>query len=44
MAGSKRKKEVKQREIPDGKHIVQGGDPERYYSENPAWAFVNSDQ
>lgn len=44
MAGSKRKKEVKQREIPDGKHIAQGGDPGRYYSENPAWAFANSDQ
>ena len=44
MAGSKRKKEVKQRKIPKGKHIAQGGDPERYYSENPAWAFANSDQ
>lgn len=44
MAGSKRKKEVKQREIPKGKRIAQGGDPERYYSENPAWTFTNSDQ
>ncbi|MDO4324088.1 MAG: hypothetical protein Q4C61_16365 [Lachnospiraceae bacterium] len=44
MAGSKRKKEVKQREFPDGKRIAQGGDPERYYSENPAWTFANSDQ
>ncbi len=44
MAGSKRKKEVKQREVPDGKRIAQGGDPERYYSENPVWAFANSDQ
>lgn len=44
MAGSKRKKEVKQREFPNGKRIAQGGDPERYYSENPAWTFANSDQ
>ena len=44
MADSKRKKEVKRIKIPDGKHIVQGGNPERYYSENPAWTFVNSDQ
>lgn len=44
MAGSKRKKEVKQKEIPCGKHVAQGGNPERYYSENPAWTFANSDQ
>ena len=44
MAGSKRKKEIKQREVPKGKLIAQGGDPERYYSENPAWTFANSDQ
>lgn len=44
MAGSKRKKEVKQREVPNGKHIAQGGDPGRYYLENPAWTFANSDQ
>ncbi len=31
MAGSKRKKEVKQKEVPKGKIIAQGGDPERYY-------------
>lgn len=37
MAGFKRKKEVKQKEVPKGKIIAQGGDPERYYSENPAW-------
>ena len=23
--------------------IAQGGDPERYYSENPAWTFANAD-
>ena len=44
MAVSKRKKEVKQRENPSGKFIAQGGNPERYYSENPAWVFANSDQ
>ena len=44
MADSKRKKEVKQKENPSGKFIAQGGNPERYYSENPAWAFANSDQ
>ena len=31
MADSKRKKEVKQKEVPKGKIIAQGGDPERYY-------------
>lgn len=40
MTGSKRKKEVKQREDPKGKLIVQGGDPERYYLENPAWTCI----
>lgn len=44
MADSKRKKEIKQREIPRGKYIAQGGNPGRYYSENPAWAFAYSDQ
>lgn len=44
MADCKKKKEVKQREIPNGKCIVQGGNPERYYSETPAWTFTNSDK
>ena len=44
MAGSKRDKQVKQKEIPRGKSIVQGGDPEQYYSQNPAWTFANVDQ
>ena len=43
MADSNRKK-VKQKEVPKGNTIVQGGDPERYYSENPAWTFANADQ
>jgi len=37
---SKRKKVVKQKEVPKGKFIAQGGDPERYYTEYPAWTFV----
>ncbi len=44
MAGSKRKKEVKRKEFPKGRIITQSLDPERYYSENPAWTFANSDQ
>ncbi len=44
MADSRKRKEIKQYERPNGKHIVQGGDPEKYYSENPAWTFANSDQ
>ena len=44
MAGSKKDKQVKQKEIPKGKSIAQGGDPEQYYSQNPAWTFANADQ
>lgn len=44
MAVSKKKKEVKQRENPNGRFIAQGGDPEQYYSEHPAWTFANADQ
>lgn len=44
MAGYKGKKEVKRKASPDGKFIAQGGGPEKYYSENPAWAFAGSDQ
>lgn len=44
MAGSKKNKQIKQREIPKGKSIAQGGDPEQYFSQNPAWTFANSDQ
>ena len=44
MADFDRKKIVKQREVPRGKIIAQGGDPERYYSESPAWAFANADR
>lgn len=44
MAGSKKDKQIKQKEIPKGKSIAQGGDPEQYYSQNPAWTFANADQ
>ena len=44
MADFNRRKEVKQKEVPKGKAVAQGGDPERYYSENPAWTFANADQ
>ena len=43
MAGSKKNKQVKQKEIPKGKSIAQGGDPAQYYSQTPAWSFANSD-
>jgi hypothetical protein len=44
MADSKKDKQIKQKENPKGKSIAQGGDPEQYYSQNPAWTFANSDQ
>lgn len=43
MAVSKKDKRIKQREMPKGRSIAQGGDPEQYYSQNPAWTFANSD-
>ena len=42
--GSKRKKKINQKETPKGKLIVQGGNPEQYYAQCPAWAFKNTDQ
>lgn len=44
MADFKKDKKVKQKEVPKGKVIAQGGNPEQYYSQNPAWTFENSDQ
>lgn len=44
MAASRRSKTVKQKEVPKGKSIVQGGYPEQYYSQTPAWTFANADQ
>lgn len=44
MADSKKEKKTKQRENPKGRHIAQGGDPEQYYSQKPAWAFGNIDR
>lgn len=43
MAVSKNK-EIKQKVFPKGKSIAQGGNPEQYYSQSPAWTFANSDQ
>lgn len=44
MVDSKKNKCVKQKEIPKGKNIAQGGSPEQYYLQNPAWTFANLDQ
>lgn len=44
MAVSKKNKQIKQKESPKGKSIAQGGNPEQYYIENPAWSFANTDQ
>ena len=44
MADFKKRKQIKQKEIPKGKSIAQGGDPEQFYSQNPAWTFANADQ
>ncbi len=44
MAVSKKNKKIIQKENPRGKIIIQGGDPEQYYSQNPAWTFENADQ
>lgn len=43
MAGSNKNKQIRQKEIPKGRSIAQGGDPEQYYSQNPAWSFANAD-
>ena len=44
MAGSKKMKQVKQKEIPRGKSIGQEKNPDQYYSQKPAWTFANTDQ
>lgn len=44
MGGSKKEKKAKWREEPRGKVIAQGGNPEQYYSQTPAWSFENADQ
>lgn len=43
MADSKKRKKVRQREIPSGKSVVQREQPGKIYQERPAWRFVNSD-
>ena len=44
MAACKKNKKIKIKEEPKGKSIVQGGNPEQYYSQTPAWTFANSDK
>ena len=44
IAGSKKDKKIKRKEILKGKSIAQGGDPEQYYSENQAWTLANAGQ
>lgn len=44
MADFKKNKQIKQKENPKGKTIAQGGNPEQYYMEKPAWSFATSDQ
>lgn len=42
MAGYKNR-QIRQKEVPLGKSIAQGGNPEHYYNENPAWSFLSAD-
>ena len=45
MAASKKYKQVRQREIPKGKNIAQGGNPEQYYyGKIQPGLFASSDQ
>ena len=46
MAAYKKKNEKKitQKFTPNDKHIAQGGDPDHYYTESPAWVFSNADK
>lgn len=44
MAGSKKSKQIRQKEIPEGKGPVREKNPEQYYNEKPAWSFIHSDQ
>lgn len=44
MGDFKKSKNIKQKVILKNKNIVQDEDPEKYYSQNPAWTFANVDQ
>lgn len=44
MAGSKKAKQVKQKEKPAEKGIVQTKEPQQFYTQAPAWSFVNIDR
>lgn len=43
MAASKKNKKVKQREIPDGRHVARVEDPNKYLSAHPSWNFQRYD-
>lgn len=43
MAGYKQKKEVRQKENPGKRQVVQTENPDRYYQERPAWNFNSCD-
>ena len=42
MADSRKK--VKQTKNPEGNNIGQGGNPDQYYSQHPAWKFSSCDK
>lgn len=42
MAGSK-KKQIKQKEIPGGKGVIQRENPNSFFDKSPAWAFSRCD-
>lgn len=44
MAGSKKNKQIKQKEVPRGKYVAQEKNPDQYYAESPAWSFANADR
>lgn len=42
MAGSKKK--VRQKADPKGNHIVEGGNPDEFYTHHPSWNFFSCDK
>ena len=43
MGASKKNKSIKQKEFPQSRDIVYGGNPDEYYSKTPSWIFGNAD-
>lgn len=41
---NKQHKNIVQKEVPNGRRIIDGGDPSQFYKENPAWTFANADK